>query len=44
MSNDLKKGCEKLRSKARKHLFICIGPDCCETREGEALWDYVKRA
>src|SRR2546423_1013073 len=28
---------------ARKHLFICIGPDCCKTREGEAVWDYIKR-
>jgi (2Fe-2S) ferredoxin len=28
---------------AEKHLFVCIGPDCCKTREGEALWDYIKR-
>jgi (2Fe-2S) ferredoxin len=44
MSNDLKKGLRKAGIKgARKHLFICIGPDCCETREGEALWDFIKQ-
>ncbi|MEA3207953.1 MAG: hypothetical protein QOE70_1010 [Chthoniobacter sp.] len=30
-------------AKARRHLFLCIGPDCCKTREGELLWDFVKR-
>lgn len=25
-----------------RHLFICIGPDCCDSREGEALWEFVK--
>jgi (2Fe-2S) ferredoxin len=29
--------------KARRHLFVCLGPDCCKTREGEALWDYMKK-
>lgn len=28
---------------AQKHLFLCLGPDCCKTREGEATWDYIKR-
>ncbi len=28
---------------ARKHLFFCIGPDCCAGVEGQALWDYAKR-
>ena len=28
---------------AQKHLLVCIGPDCCRTREGEATWDYIKR-
>jgi (2Fe-2S) ferredoxin len=27
---------------AEKHLLLCIGPDCCKSREGEALWDFVK--
>lgn len=28
---------------ARKHLFVCIGPDCCATRDGEALWATIKQ-
>jgi len=27
---------------AQKHLFVCIGPDCCRCREGEILWDAIK--
>src|SRR5688572_30746641 len=29
--------------KAERHLFLCIGPDCCKSRDGEMLWDYVKK-
>ncbi|HEX8311417.1 MAG TPA: hypothetical protein VF614_08885 [Chthoniobacteraceae bacterium] len=28
---------------AQRHLFLCIGPDCCESQAGEQLWDYVKK-
>jgi (2Fe-2S) ferredoxin len=28
---------------ARRHLFVCIGPDCCASDAGEALWAYVKQ-
>ncbi len=27
---------------ARRHLFFCLGPDCCSEREGEVLWTYAK--
>jgi (2Fe-2S) ferredoxin len=27
----------------RRHLFICLGPDCCSSDTGNATWDYVKR-
>ena len=27
---------------AGRHLFICIGPDCCASAEGERVWDYIK--
>ncbi len=30
-------------SRARKHLFLCIGPDCCGRREGNLTWDFVKQ-
>jgi (2Fe-2S) ferredoxin len=26
-----------------RHLFVCLGPDCCESDEGEATWKYVKQ-
>lgn len=44
MSDKVAAGIEKagIRS-AEKHLFLCIGPDCCKTSEGEELWDYVKK-
>lgn len=28
---------------ARRHLFVCIGPDCCRTREGQFLWEIIKK-
>ncbi len=28
---------------ARRHLFFCIGPDCCSTGTGEALWSHAKK-
>ena len=28
---------------AERHLFLCIGPDCCTTAEGERVWEYVKQ-
>jgi len=27
---------------AQRHLFVCLGPDCCRMREGERLWDFIK--
>ena len=27
---------------ARRHLFFCIGPDCCSKREGQVLWEHAK--
>lgn len=28
---------------ARRHLFLCLGPDCCAPADGEATWEYIKR-
>jgi (2Fe-2S) ferredoxin len=28
---------------AARHLFLCVGPDCCKSREGEVTWQYVKK-
>jgi (2Fe-2S) ferredoxin len=44
VSSELEKGLEKARIKdARKHLFLCLGPDCCRSKEGELLWEHVKK-
>jgi (2Fe-2S) ferredoxin len=29
--------------KLRRHLFICLGPDCCAPEIGEQSWEYIKR-
>jgi (2Fe-2S) ferredoxin len=26
-----------------RHMFVCTGPDCTTTEQGEATWQYVKR-
>lgn len=28
---------------ARRHLFLCLGPDCCTPADGEAVWETIKR-
>ncbi len=40
----LQKGIEKAGiEKATRHLLFCLGPDCCQMRTGEFLWEYVKK-
>ena len=29
-------------TRAKRHLFLCVGPDCCDSTEGEALWNVLK--
>ncbi len=29
---------------ATRHAFLCIGPDCCATGEGMAVWEVLKAA
>ena len=44
MSDPLSAGLAKAGvATAQRHLFLCIGPDCCESREGERLWETVKQ-
>ena len=28
---------------AQRHLFLCLGPDCCSPSEGEETWKYMKQ-
>ena len=29
---------------AQKHIFLCVGPDCCPTEQGLAVWETLKQA
>lgn len=29
---------------ASRHVFLCIGPDCCKSEEGEDAWRFLKSA
>jgi (2Fe-2S) ferredoxin len=43
MSDKLQEGLKKAAmAKAERHLFLCLGPDCCEPAEGEKTWEYIK--
>jgi len=44
MSSKLHEGLAKAGvATAERHLFVCIGPDCCGSREGEILWECIKK-
>lgn len=44
MNPKLSKGLRKAGiHDARRHLFVCIGPDCCSNKEGSDLWDLIKK-
>ncbi|MES2571842.1 MAG: hypothetical protein V4710_17535 [Verrucomicrobiota bacterium] len=44
MNDQILKGLEKAAIQgATRHLFLCIGPDCCNPGTGERLWEYVKK-
>ena len=43
MGSKLSDGLKKAAVRdAEKHLFLCVGPDCCEPREGDETWQYMK--
>ena len=29
--------------KLRRHLFVCVGPDCVALERGEETWQYIKK-
>jgi NADH:ubiquinone oxidoreductase subunit E len=29
--------------KLKRHLFICLGPDCADRDDGERTWKYLKK-
>jgi len=44
MKHSVQKGLAKAGIRAaQKHIFVCIGPDCCSPKhEGEPLWKHIK--
>ena len=28
---------------AERHLFLCMGPECCTPAEAGVVWEYIKR-
>src|SRR5262245_34842348 len=35
---------EKLKlASIQRHIFLCLGGDCCTPEEGQATWDHLKR-
>ena len=44
MSDPLHDGLAKAGlATAERHLFLCLGPDCCALADGEKLWELVKQ-
>jgi (2Fe-2S) ferredoxin len=44
MNEAIQAGLEKAGvANAERHLFLCLGPDCCAPVEGERVWEYVKQ-
>jgi (2Fe-2S) ferredoxin len=44
MDSKLSAGLEKAGVvRAERHIFVCLGPDCCRRTEGEFLWEYIKK-
>jgi (2Fe-2S) ferredoxin len=42
-SSEVEAGFAKIQiDAAKRHIFLCIGPDCCSTNEGEATWTFLK--
>lgn len=27
----------------QRHIFLCLGPDCCSPETGEVTWEYLKK-
>jgi (2Fe-2S) ferredoxin len=27
----------------KRHMLLCVGPDCCSSKEGHETWDYLQK-
>ena len=43
MSHKLQREVEKLGiGRHTRHIFLCVGPDCCSSKSGLESWGYLK--
>jgi (2Fe-2S) ferredoxin len=43
-SENLEAGLKKAGiATAGRHLFLCMGPECCTPTEAQIVWEYIKR-
>ena len=44
MDAELNAGLKKAAiATAERHIFLCMGPDCCATSDAEIVWETIKR-
>ncbi len=44
MDDALSAGLKKAAiASAERHVFLCMGPDCCAPADAEVVWEYIKR-
>ncbi len=44
MNPQVEQGLRKAQvARATRHLFLCLGPDCCALEKGQATWEYIKQ-
>ena len=44
MDEELNAGLKKAAiATAERHIFLCMGPDCCAPAAAEIVWDSIKR-
>lgn len=44
MADPLSAGLKKAAiAGAQRHIFLCMGPDCCVPDDAQVVWEYVKQ-
>ena len=44
MDEELNAGLKKAAiATAERHIFLCMGPDCCAPADAEIVWEHIKR-
>jgi len=44
MADALSAGLKKAGiASAERHVFLCMGPDCCEPADAQGVWEFIKQ-